>query len=172
MITIEHDELGTFSGETLGDANKKLRAALRAAAKERKLRAARQEEAGRSAAAAGLNLHNLLGEIRLGEREAFPRGIRRVNPFERVSSCHARWESGGYVVSYETSGGRAEFNHWGFTPVFGVENGAGFCIAIVLQDSDRDDAVQICAVGAFENEIVMHPLSIAIKEVEAAFVED
>lgn len=174
MIIVRDDNLGIeVTGETGREASRKLAAERRRLHKAEKARKASRKLARLEAGDNARRLYEWLAEIRLGQRGHFPRGIRRADPFEQFSSCRSRSRErgSGYVVSYDTEDGRIELDHYGYRPRFGVENGAGFCLAVVLDDLDREDEYQVCAVGAHEGEAMVIPMVVPIEELEAAFAE-
>lgn len=140
MITISND-LGTFSGETMRDAQREFRKAQRAAAAQIKVDSENHE---RAVLLAKGNAYDIARRMLAGEK--MPRGwhVHRVD--SQYSPIQSRLnEIGRRVLAISAEFGKAEWRLFSGERVeYGIENGAGWPIAVQFE---YDGKIQIMAIG-------------------------
>lgn len=142
MVSITSD-LGVFSGETLAEAKKILRKAekdKKKADKEYDLAVLRSK-----AQAYEIAFSKLSGKVQPRGWTFFPRNI-----IQEVCSCKQRTdlESGRLVLDIEgKEGGFSFMVHKDSDFVGHIENGSGFCVALVFNFSGDSEEVSAIAVN-------------------------
>jgi hypothetical protein len=79
---------------------------------------------------------------------AFRKPTRHVDGFHRVY----------HKMRYETEGGMAEADHYGYTIRWIIVNGAGFDMAVYLDGNTDTIDLQLMAIGTFEDVVAFYRL--------------
>ena len=142
MISITIDDLGTFSADTEKEVQKLVRKAKKDKAALEYTKETERSEAGRRAEQNGYWIYSFA--LREGGP---PRGVRALTrDVDHVAHCITTESSGDRMV-YETEHGALTYDHYGYRVVAVIENGAGWMIGVVLQDTNPEIPAQLYAVG-------------------------
>ena len=170
MTRIEND-LGVFEAETEAEALKKARAAKRHAKKAEKQREESLRMARLYACEAGFQLHERLAEVRTGEQKTLPRGWRWLAPGQSYCPVKVlpdeRAALGGHVATYEMPHTRVRVEHHGYRITGVLVNGAGYPLAVVIDDVEPGRPTYVYALGADDGVLALQSLTVDVAELRA-----
>ncbi len=146
MFKIETDH-GTYEADTEKEAMKAMRAGARRDRKERDAREAKARVAHLRAKANGFDILT-----RVQGDEGIPRGWRYYPIGHKHGACQHAGEQDPYSckrsVRFEAEGGSVTESFYGYEVLGALTNGAGFCTAFWLQDTnDRTRPPEAYALG-------------------------